>query len=168
MPLMPIIGLPSALLPAARVLHDAPGTSPRAGPHHVEIAVRVAPDAVTRAKARIAPLGQTLAFERQDADQTAVVLGDIHAFVGVDVEGRRPDQLGRPDLEELAVLVEDLHAVVLPVAHEHAPAPIDPDTMRQVELPGTGARLTPGEKIRAVRGELVHARVAIPTRHENS
>src|SRR4029077_14031083 len=143
MPLIPIVRSPVVVLPRARVFDDAPGTPPRAGPHHVEIAVRVAPDAVTRAKARIAPLGQALTVEGQDADQPAVVLGDVDDVVGVHIERRRTDELGRPDLEELALLVEDLHAIVLAITHEHAPAPIDPDAMGQRELPRARAGLAP-------------------------
>src|SRR5207245_10892851 len=83
---------------SARVYTQAPGPSPRTGSHNIEVAPRVAPDPVTRAKARIAPLGQALAVERQDADQSAVVLRDVHDVVGVHVERRRADQLRGPDL----------------------------------------------------------------------
>jgi hypothetical protein len=34
--------------------------------------------------------------------------------------------------------------------------------MRKIELAGTRARLAPGEEMRAVGGELVHARIAVP------
>src|SRR5437899_2262972 len=115
-----------ALSAPARVLHHAARASPGAGPHDVEVAAGVAPDAVARAEARVAPLGQALAVERQDADEPAVVLGDVDDVGGVHVERRRTDELGRPDQQELAVLVEHLDTVVLPVAHEDTPAPIDP------------------------------------------
>src|SRR5437879_13348344 len=82
-------GAPAPRRPAARtasharVLHDAAGASPRAGPHHVEITARVAPDAVTRAEARIAPLRQSPAVERQHPDQPTVRLGEVAEVVGV-------------------------------------------------------------------------------------
>src|SRR6185369_17788008 len=105
----------------AHVLHDAPLPSPRARPHDVEVPAGVAPDAVARAEAGIAPLGEALTLERQHAEQAAVVFGDVDDVVGVHVEDRRPDQLRGPHAQELACLVEHLHAVVLAVADEHAP-----------------------------------------------
>jgi PAS domain S-box-containing protein len=129
----------------AVVLHDTPHASPVAGLHDVEVAPRVAPDPVAGAIGRpVAPARQALAVERQDADHAAVVLGDVDDVVIIDIEEGRADQLDRPDLEQFAVLVEHLHPVVFPVGDEHAAAPVDPDTMRQVELPRRGARLAPG------------------------
>src|SRR5207244_6449866 len=55
-----------SVLSETHVLHDAPRTAPRAGSHNVEVAARVAPDAVARANARVTPLGQTLAVEGED------------------------------------------------------------------------------------------------------
>src|SRR5262249_29457103 len=78
------------------VLDDSPDASPTPRPHDVEVASRIAPDAVARAKARIAPLGQSLTLEGQDADEAAVVLGDVDDVVGVDIEDRRPDESGGP------------------------------------------------------------------------
>src|SRR5216683_7489823 len=167
-PVPPITSIAMAPSSAhAHVLHDAPASTPGARPHHVEVAPRVAPDAVTRAEAGIAPLREALALEGQDAHQAAVVLGNVDDVVGVDVEYRRPDQLGRPGVQEGALLVEDLHPVVLPIAHHDAPVPVDPHAVGQVELAGAGAALAPGVQMRAVGGELVHARVAVAVRDEH-
>ena len=40
------------------------------------------------------------------------MLGDVDDVVGVHVERGRADELGPPDLLKLAVLVEDLDAIV--------------------------------------------------------
>src|SRR5262245_30314745 len=152
----------------ADVLHDAPRRAHgRARPHHVEITARITPDAVDGAEARITPLREPLAFERQHAHEPAVVLGNVDNVVAIHVEHRRANELRRPDAQELAVLIEYLHAIVLPVAHEHAPETIDPQPMRKIELAGTRARLAPGEEMRAVGGELVHARIAVPVGDEH-
>ena len=152
---------------ATAVLHDAPGTPPRARAHDVEVPPRVAPDAVAGAEARVAPLGQPLALEREDADEPAVVLGDVDDVVGVHVEDRRADQRGGPGLEILALLIEHLHAVVLPIAYEHATVAIDPHAVRQVELTRARARLPPREQVFPVGGELVHAGVAVAVGDEH-
>src|SRR5215203_3139684 len=68
---------------AADVLDDPSGSTPGARPDDVDVAVRVAPDAMTGAEARVAPAGQPLAVEGQDADEAAVVLGDVDDVVGV-------------------------------------------------------------------------------------
>src|SRR6266849_6254160 len=149
------------------VLHEAPAPAPGARPHDVEVPAGVAPDAVARAEARIAPLREALALERQDAHQAAVVLGNVDDVVGVDIEHRRPDQLGRPRVQECALLVEDLHPVVLPIAHHDTPVPVDPHAVGQVELAGVGPGLAPGAQMRAVGGELEDARVAVAVRDEH-
>ena len=53
--------------------------------------------------------------------------------VPVDVDAARPAEL-LPLIEELAVLVEDLDAVVLAVADEQPPLRIDRERVRHVEL----------------------------------
>ena len=95
------------------------------------------------------------------------MLGDVDDVVGVHVEDRRADQRGGPGPEVLAVLIEHLHAVVLPVAHQDAPVPVDPHPVRQVELARARARLAPREQMRPVGGELVHARVAVAVGDEH-
>src|SRR5436309_15823114 len=86
-------GLRRASLSATAVLHDAPGTPPRAREHDVEVPPRVNPDAVAGAEARVAPLVQPFALEGEDAAEPAVVLGDVEDADGVHVEDRRADDL---------------------------------------------------------------------------
>src|SRR5262249_46325920 len=93
--------------------------------------------------------------------------GDIDDVVRVDIEKRWTDQFCRPDLQQLAILVKDLHAVVLTVGYQQAPVFIDPHPVRQVELSRRRARLAPGEEIRAVGSKLVHPGVAVPVRDEH-
>src|SRR5688572_145907 len=81
--------------------------------------------------------------------------------VGVDHQVGRAGDVG-PGGEVLAGRVEDLHAVVLAVAHEDAPVGVDPDAVRQVELARPVAGLAPRLEQLAGGGEAVHARVAVP------
>ena len=74
--------------------------------------------------------GQAFALQGQDADQAAVVLGDIDDVVSIHVEKGRANQRRGPDLQQFAILVKDLHAVVLAVRHQHAPVLINPDAVR--------------------------------------
>src|SRR5712691_3339552 len=113
----------------AYVLHDTPGPSPGSWPYNVEITAGVAPDAMTRAEAGVTPLCQALAFQGQDADQAAVVLGDIDDVVSIHVEKGWANQCRGPDLQKFAVLVKNLDAVVLAVRHQHTPVLINPDAM---------------------------------------
>src|SRR5712692_7780681 len=166
-PVPPITSI--AMLPSSahlHVLHEAPAPAPGARPHEVEIPAGIAPDAVARAEAGIAPLREALALEGQDAHQAAVVLRNVDDVVGVDVEHCRPDQPGRPGVQEGALLIEDLHPVVLPIAHHDAPVPVNPHAVGQIELAGAGAGFAPGVQMRAVGGELVDARVAVAVRDE--
>ena len=114
----------------------------------------------------VAPARQPLAVEGQDADHPGIVLGDVDDVVVVDIEERDADQLDRPDRQQLAVLVEDLHPVVLAVGDQHPPAAVDPQPVRQVELARPVARLAPGLEIFHIGREFVHARVAVAVRHE--
>src|ERR1700730_6662579 len=85
-----------ALLPL--VLDDAAHAAPLARLHNVEVAVRIDPDPMAGAiDGTVAPAGQALAVEGQDADHPAIVLGDVDHVVIVDIEECRADQLGRPD-----------------------------------------------------------------------
>src|SRR5687767_6620755 len=97
-------GSDSCFRPNAHVLHDPPSPSPWARAHDVEIAARVAPDAVARLERRVAPLREALAFQREDADVAAVVLDDIDDVVGIDVDDRGTDELRRPDVEQSSFL----------------------------------------------------------------
>src|SRR5712691_2861935 len=145
----------------AYVLHHAPRPSPGSGPHDVEIATRIAPDAMARTEAGIAPLCQALAFQCPHTDQATVVLGDIDDVGGVHIEKRWTDQFCRPDLQKLTILIKDLYAVVLAVGHEYTPVLVDPHAVRQVELSRCRARLAPGEEVRAIGSELVHPSIAV-------
>src|SRR5262245_6055723 len=139
----------------ADVLDDAPGAAAGGRADDVEVAPRVAPDAVARAEAGVAPLGEPLPLEGEDADEAAVVLGNVDDVGLVHVEHGGADQPGGPEPEEMAGLVEDLHAVVLAIAHEDPAVPVDPHAVRQVELSGGRARLAPRRQVSAVGGELV-------------
>src|SRR5262245_2063774 len=114
----------------AYVLHDTAGPSPGTWPYNVEIPVGIAPDAMTRAEAGVTPLCQTLAFQSQDAHQTAVVLRDIDDVISVDIEKGRANQRGGPDLQQCAILVKNLDAIVLAVSHHHTAVFISPDAVR--------------------------------------
>src|SRR5436190_1559393 len=155
------------LLPV--VFHDAShARRPFARLHDVEIAPRVAPDAVARAVDRpVAPARQPLAIQIQDADKAAIVLGDVDRVLGIDIEECRADQFGRPDFEQLSVLIEHLHAVVLAVGDKQAAAPVDPDAVRQIELPRRVAGLAPGELVFGLGREFVDPGVAVTVGHKH-
>ena len=87
-------------------------------------------------------------------------LGDVGAALAVEDDVRRPLRVG-PLGQVLAVRAEDLDAVVLAVADEHAAVGGDGDAVRQVELAGPVARLAPRPLELAVRREVVHAAVAV-------
>src|SRR5437870_516145 len=91
----------------------------------VEVAARIKTDPVRRSEARwlawivAAPAGEDVASQVARS-------GDV-----------------RPDREQLAIWTEYLDAIVLPVAHDHPPVGMAPDTVWQVELTGFAARLAP-------------------------
>src|SRR5215469_16225656 len=89
-PMKPVPPMTRIAMPSSsadpHVLDDAPALAPPARPDHVQVAARVAPDAVARAEAGIAPLREPLALEREHADEPAVVLGNVHDVLGVHVE----------------------------------------------------------------------------------
>ena len=62
-------------------------------------------------------------------------IGDVDDVVSVDEDAARPAELV-PLIEEVAVLVEDLDAIVLAVADEQPAARVDGDRVRHVELTG--------------------------------
>ena len=72
-----------------------------------------------------------------------IVLGDVDDILVVDIKERDADQRDRPDRQEIAVLVEDLDAVIFAVSDEEPAAAVDPQTVRQVELARRVARLAP-------------------------
>src|SRR5262249_59949419 len=78
---------------------------------------------------------------------------DVEDVTLVDVDAAGPSEL-LPLLEELAVLVEDLDAVVRAVGHEQPPLRIQGQAVRSVELARAGALLAPGLDERPVLREL--------------
>src|SRR5271167_2716777 len=149
------------------VLDDAAYAPPLARLHDIKVAVRINPDPVAGTIDRaVAPARQALAVEGQDADPPAIVLGDVNDVVGVDIKEGRANQFGRPDIQQFAALVEDLHPIVLAVGHQHPAAPVDPYAVRQVELSRRGARLAPGELVFGIGREFVHPSIAVAVGHE--
>src|SRR5690606_317999 len=69
-----------------------------------------------------------------------------------------------PLFQIIAIAVEDLAAVVLPVRHENTTLAVGTDAVDQVELSGIRAVVTPGEEVLAVRRVLVNAGVAVAVR----
>src|SRR5262245_5876835 len=67
----------------------------------------------------------------------------------------------RPDVEKLAVLVEDLNAVVGAIGDVDAPIAIGCDGVRSVELPGSGSGRSPCHQVLSVLVELRDARVTV-------
>src|SRR5262249_61736912 len=98
--------------------------------------------------------------------QAAADLTDVEAALGprLHVETGRPMHVD-PLRLELAVAVEYLDAMVLAVGDVDPAVSIAADVVRDVELTGIGTRLAPRAEQRAVRRELVHARVAVPVGH---
>src|SRR5436853_378478 len=86
------------------LMSDAAPPSPGTRTHDVQIAARIAPDPVARAKCRIAPMCKALAVEREHAHHAGVVLDDVHDVLVVHVEDCRADQLRRPYREQPPVL----------------------------------------------------------------
>src|SRR5579859_2228890 len=150
--------LPVPCLPP-RVLDDPAHAPPFARLDDIDVPPRVTPDTMDRLVDRCAPTRQTFAIQGYDTEHAGVMFRNIHDVLVVDVEERRPDQLRRPDCLKFAVEIEDLHTIILTIRHQQATSPVIPDPMRQIELAGTGARLTPGELVATVGGELVNPRV---------
>src|SRR5439155_19909849 len=59
--------------------------------------------------------------------------GHVDRVVARDVDAARPAEL-MPDVEQLAVLIEDLNAVVLAIADEQPPARVHRDRVRLADL----------------------------------
>src|SRR5712691_2576451 len=85
-----------------------------------------------------------------------LMVGRIDVVALVDVEAARAPEL-LPLLEEFAILIEDLDAVVGAIGDEQAACRIHRQLMRGVELAGTAAALAPGLDVLAVLGELEDA-----------
>src|SRR5690242_538788 len=87
-------------------------------------------------------------------------IGDIDDVILVDVDSARAAEL-RPLIEQFAVLVENLDAVVLPVADEQPPLRIHRDRVGNVELAARGALFAPGLDELPLLGEFHDTRGAI-------
>src|SRR5579859_174967 len=148
-------------------LHNTPYPPPFARLHDIQIAVRVAPYAVARTVDRITPSGESLAVECQDADHTAIMFGDVNDVIRIDIEECWTDQLGGPDCQQIAALIEYLHPIVLPIGNKQPAATINPHTMRQVELAGRLAWFAPGKQIFGSSRELVDAGITVAVAHEH-
>src|ERR1700730_7609959 len=143
------------------VFHDAPHAPPFARLHDVDVLTGITPDPMDGPMDGRAPSGQTLPIQRDDTEHAAVMFRDINDIFVVHVKERGSDQFGWPDRDQLAVEIENLHAVVLTVRHQQASSAVVPDAVWQVELSGLRSRLTPGEHVLAGGRELVHTRVAV-------
>ena len=125
-------------------------------------AVPRAADADAAADARVEAIAGLR--EREPSRVRAAVprfrIGDIQR-VGllVDVHPARAAEL-EPLGDELPVLIEDLNAVVLTIADEHASARIDGERVRDIELARAHAFLAPRLEELSVLVELHDARVA--------
>src|SRR6516162_1817920 len=96
-------------------------------------------------------------------------IGHVDDVVLVDEDAARPAEL-IPHIEQGAVLVPDLDAVVLPVALEQAAARIHRQRVRGIDVAGGRALLAPGLDEFAVAVELDDARIgvaAMPVAHED-
>src|SRR5215813_2336922 len=85
----------------------------------------------------------------------------VNGVVAIDEDPARPAEL-LPLRDEIAILVEDLNAVVAAVADEEPPLRIDCDRMRRVELPGTRAFPAPRLDEFSILREFHDARVGVP------
>src|SRR5260370_32275370 len=70
-------------------------------------------------------------------------MGQVQHIVPVNEDPARPAEL-LPLGDKTAVLVEDLDAVILPVAHEKASLGVERQSMRAVEFPAPRSFLSPG------------------------
>src|SRR5436309_170795 len=86
------------------------------------------------------------------------------------IVGAHADRVGlmnvRPDVEELAVLVEDLNAVVGAIGDVDAPVAIGSDGVGSVELSWSGSGRSPCHQVLSVLVELHNARVAVTVADE--
>ena len=121
---------------------------------YVEVAVGVGPDAVGAgfefarfvAGLGAAPVAEEVAVEGPDAD-ALFELGDVDDFaIGVEVDGVGFEEAGAL-LEEVAVGVEELDAVVGAVADPDAVVFVEADAVGEGELAGPFAPVAPGEDV---------------------
>jgi hypothetical protein len=70
-------------------------------------------------------------------------IGDVHSVVFGDVDAAGTAEL-RPGVDVIAVLIEDLNAIVGTIADEETPARIDGDGVGRKEFAGARAFVPPG------------------------
>src|SRR5215475_13019711 len=87
-------------------------------------------------------------------------IGDVDNIALVDVDAARAAEL-RPLVEIIAVLIEDLDAIVIAVTDKKVSARIHRERVRGVELARSGSLLAPGLDELAVLGEFDDARVGV-------
>src|SRR5215471_19657010 len=130
----------------------------------VDVAFGIGRDAFRHLlRARVADEGGHLAvLDAADADAlpeglvelfARLRVGDIDHVILVDEHAARAAEL-LPLGDELAVLVEDLQAVVLAVGDEESACLIHGEAVRRLELAGGGALAAPGGDELALFGEL--------------
>src|SRR5215470_5593673 len=95
-------------------------------------------------------------------DRLGFGIRDIDHVALVDEDAARPAELG-PLVDELAILIENLDAVVAAVANEQAALRVHRDRVRPVKFAGARAFLAPGLDELAVLRELHDPRVGIST-----
>ena len=93
-------------------------------------------------------------------DRARLGVGDVDVVALVDEDPARPAEL-RPLLDEVAVLIEDLNAVVVAVADEQPPFGIERERVRLIEFARAGAGLAPALDQLAVLRELQDLRLAL-------
>src|SRR6185436_10654481 len=89
--------------------------------------------------------------------QPRAALGDDDRAARVEVDPERAVE-AVPDVEDLAVLAEDLDAPVLAVVDEDAAVAVDRERVHEVELAAPGAVAAPGRDVLARGAEAVHVR----------
>src|SRR5262249_50936442 len=90
-----------------------------------------------------------------------LMIGHVEDVVAVNVDAARPAEL-LPLRDEIAILVEDLNAIVAAVADEDPSLRIDGDCVRRVELAGGRAFPSPRLDELSILRELHDARVGVP------
>src|SRR3954464_10523108 len=143
----------------------------------IDISLRIRRDALGRARAgrplhriRNEPCHDAVAdSSNSDAALPTVVvlgyrlrfrIGDIDHVLLVDEDTAWAAEL-EPLIDVVSILVENLDAIVLPVADEEPPARIHRRRVRNIELAGARAFLPPGLDELAVLGEFYDPRIGV-------
>src|SRR5205814_9439066 len=94
-------------------------------------------------------------------DRARFGIGDVNVVALVDEDAARPAEL-RPLVDEVAVAIENLNAVVVAIAHEQASPRVECERVRLIELARTRAGFSPSFAQGAVLRELQNLRLALP------